>query len=109
MIDNVVKEYPNLKVVATTLREVKSATINDWSAICWADGKFYKAADYKGLEILDRVGGGDSFGGGLIYSLLTEKAPQDAINFAVTVLYLLQEEIIDLFRNTKYWNKLKPY
>jgi len=81
MIDNVVKEYPNLKVVATTLREVKTATVNDWSALCWAEGKIYKANDYKGLEILDRVGGGDSFASGLIYGLMTYQDAEKAVNY----------------------------
>ena len=81
MIEKVVKEYPNFKVVATTLREVKSATINDWSAICWADGNIYKAHDYKGLEILDRVGGGDSFASGLIYGLMTTNSAELAVNY----------------------------
>jgi len=81
MIEQVVKKYPNFKVVATTLREVKSATINDWSAICWAAGKIYKASDYKGLEILDRVGGGDSFASGLIYGLMTTNDAEKAVNY----------------------------
>jgi len=81
MIEQVVKKYPNFKVVATTLREVKSATINDWSAICWADGKIYKANDYKSLEILDRVGGGDSFASGLIYGLMTTTDAEKAVNY----------------------------
>lgn len=81
MIEKVVETYPNFKVVATTLREVKTATVNDWSAICWADEKIYKAADYKGLEILDRVGGGDSFASGLIYGLMTTNDPEKAVNY----------------------------
>ena len=81
MIEKVVETYPNFKVVATTLREVKTATVNDWSAICWADGKIYKAADYKRLEILDRVGGGDSFASGLIYGLMTTGNPEKAVNY----------------------------
>jgi len=81
MIDNVVKEYPNLKVVATTLREVKTASINDWSALCYAEGKIYKATDYKELEILDRVGGGDSFASGLIYGLITTLDAEKAVNY----------------------------
>src|SRR5258707_13647039 len=71
MIEKAVKGFPNLKVPATTLRAVKSATINDWGAICWAGGKFYEATNRKDLEILDRVGGGDSFASGLIYELMT--------------------------------------
>lgn len=81
MIEQVVNKYPNFKVVATTLREVKSATINDWSAICWADGNIYKATDYKGLEIMDRVGGGDSFASGLIYGLMTTNDAEKAVNY----------------------------
>ena len=58
MIENAVKVYPNFKVVATTLRTVKTATVNDWSAICWADGKLYEGMKLDSLEIFDRVGGG---------------------------------------------------
>ena len=83
MIEQVVNKYPNFKVIATTLREVKTATINDWSAIGWADGKIIKAADYKGLEIMDRVGGGDSFASGLIYGLMTTNDLEKALNYGV--------------------------
>ncbi|MGE9269084.1 MAG: PfkB family carbohydrate kinase, partial [Verrucomicrobiales bacterium] len=61
MITKAVAEFPNFKATATTLREVHTATVNDWSAICWHDGEFYQSRDYPRLEILDRVGGGDSF------------------------------------------------
>jgi 2-dehydro-3-deoxygluconokinase len=81
MIETAVKEFPNFKVTATTLRAVKSATINDWGAICWAGGKFYEATNRKGLEILDRVGGGDSFASGLIYGLMTTGDPQLAVEY----------------------------
>lgn len=81
MINTAVKTYPNFKVVATTLRTVKTATVNDWSAMCWADGKIYKAKDYPALEILDRVGGGDSFASGLIYGLMTTGDPEKAVNY----------------------------
>ena len=81
MINEAVKSYPNFKAVATTLREVKTATVNDWSALCWADGKIYKAKDYKGLEIIDRVGGGDSFASGFIYGLMTNEDVQIALNY----------------------------
>jgi len=80
-MNEVVKVYPNFKVIATTLRTVKTATINDWSAICWADGNIYKANDYNNLEILDRVGGGDSFASGLIYGLMTTGDPLKAVNY----------------------------
>jgi 2-dehydro-3-deoxygluconokinase len=79
MILQVVKEFPNFKVIATTLRNAKTATVNDWGAIVYADGDFYEAPLRKDLEIFDRVGGGDSFASGLIYAFLTEKSPQDAV------------------------------
>src|SRR5262245_11361324 len=66
---------------ATTLRAFQSATRNDWCAICWADGKFYEAPSRPDLEILDRVGGGDSFASGLIYGLLQFNDPQRAVEF----------------------------
>ena len=79
MIENVVREYPNLKVVATTLRNARTATINDWGAICWCNGEFYQAAVRHDVEIYDRVGGGDSFASGLIYGLITGRDPQWAV------------------------------
>lgn len=75
--------YPNFKVAASTLRTVKTATVNDWSAICWADGKVYNGLDINGLEIYDRVGGGDSFASGLIYGLMETGDPQTAVNYGV--------------------------
>lgn len=75
--------YPNFKVAASTLRTVKTATVNDWSAICWADGKVYNGLDLNGLEIYDRVGGGDSFASGLIYGLMGTGDPQTAVNYGV--------------------------
>jgi 2-dehydro-3-deoxygluconokinase len=79
MIETAVKQFPNFKVAATTLRVVKSATINDWSAILWHDGKFHESRKYPDLEILDRVGGGDSFASGLIYGLLCGRGLQWAV------------------------------
>jgi 2-dehydro-3-deoxygluconokinase len=81
MIGVAVKTYPNFKVTGTTLRAVKSATRNDWGAICWAEGKFYAAANRADLEILDRVGGGDSFASGLIYGFLQYNDPQKAVEY----------------------------
>ena len=81
MIGEAVNTYSNFKVIATTLRAVKTASINDWSAICWADGTLYKANDYNNLEIFDRVGGGDSFASGLIYGLIITDDPQKAVNY----------------------------
>ena len=81
MIQNAVRAYPNFRVVATTLRTVKSATRNDWGAVCWAGGKFYQALHRPDLEVLDRVGGGDSFASGLIYGLLTLNDVQQAVEY----------------------------
>jgi len=79
MIERVLVEFPNLKVIATTLRNAKSATRNDWAAVCYCDGKFYQAAKREDVEIFDRIGGGDSFASGLIYGFLTERGPQWAV------------------------------
>ena len=79
MMEKVVKEFPNLKVVATTLRHARTASRNDWGAVAWCDGKFYQATVRENLEIYDRVGGGDSFASGLIYGLLSGKEPQWAV------------------------------
>jgi 2-dehydro-3-deoxygluconokinase len=81
MINQAAREYPNFKVIATTLRAVKSATINDWSAILWADGIFYESKPRPSLEIMDRVGGGDSFASGLIYGFLNFGDPQKAVEY----------------------------
>jgi len=79
MIERATRQFPNFKVVATTLRNAKSATINDWGAICFSDGNFYHAANREDLEIFDRVGGGDSFASGLIYGFLMDQGPQWAV------------------------------
>jgi len=81
MIGKAVAEYPNFKVVATTLRGVKTATVNDWGAVCWAGGKFYESRKYPELEIFDRVGGGDSFASGLVYGLMSSGDPQKAVDY----------------------------
>ena len=81
MIRQAVKAYPNFKVVATTLRAVKSATRNDWGAISWAGDQFYQAPNRQDLEVLDRVGGGDSFASGLIYGLIQFDDPQKAVEY----------------------------
>jgi 2-dehydro-3-deoxygluconokinase len=80
MIERATADFPNFKVVATTLRNAKTATINDWGAVCFAHGEFYQATTRENLEIYDRVGGGDSFASGLIYGFLTEKGPQYAVD-----------------------------
>jgi 2-dehydro-3-deoxygluconokinase len=66
-------------VVATTLRRATTASRNDWSAICWVDGTLYRSREYPDLEILDRVGGGDSFASGFIYGFLSGKGPARAV------------------------------
>jgi 2-dehydro-3-deoxygluconokinase len=76
MIERVVHDFPQLSVIATTLRNAKSATLNDWGAMCYYDGAFYQARVRENLEIYDRVGGGDSFASGLIYGFLSGKEPQ---------------------------------
>ncbi|MBP7948857.1 MAG: sugar kinase [Verrucomicrobiales bacterium] len=81
MIESAVREYPNFKVVATTLRAAKTATINDWAAICYMNGQFHESRKYPNLEIMDRVGGGDSFASGLIYGLMTTGDPARAVNY----------------------------
>ncbi len=81
MIEKVLKTYPNFKAVATTLRGVRSATVNDWSAVCWHDGQFYESVKRPGLEIMDRVGGGDSFASGFIYGMQTFGDAQKAVEY----------------------------
>lgn len=79
MIERVLAEFPNLKMVATTLRNARTATFNDWSAVCYTQGQLYSAMLRENLEIYDRIGGGDSFASGLIYGLLTGRDPQWAV------------------------------
>ncbi len=81
MIGTAVKEFPNFKVAATTLRRVITATKNDWSAILWHDGQFYESRKYPELEILDRVGGGDSFASGLQFGFMQFNDPQKAVEY----------------------------
>ncbi|HEV2715943.1 MAG TPA: PfkB family carbohydrate kinase, partial [Terriglobales bacterium] len=80
MIQRATVEFPNFKVVATTLRNAKTATVNDWGAICYASGEFCQAPTRENLEIFDRIGGGDSFVSGLIYGFLTGKGAQYAVD-----------------------------
>ncbi len=80
MIERAQQEFPNLKVIATTLRNAKTATVNDWGAVCFAKGELYQAATRENLEVFDRVGGGDSFASGLIYGFLSGKGPQYSVD-----------------------------
>jgi 2-dehydro-3-deoxygluconokinase len=72
--------FPNLSIVASTLRTVKSASRNDWSCICFAEGQVFQSRTYENLEIFDRVGGGDSFASGFIYGLLNSMVYEAALN-----------------------------
>ncbi|MDB5469568.1 MAG: sugar kinase [Caulobacter sp.] len=81
MIATAVREFPNFKVAATTLRNARTATFNDWSAILWAGGEFYASQMRENLEIYDRVGGGDGFASGLAYGFLEGKGPQAAVEY----------------------------
>ena len=81
MIRTVSSEYPNFKVIATTLRDVVTATVNDWSAIIYTGGEFHRSIERPRLEIYDRVGGGDSFASGLVYGFLAGKTPEEAVNY----------------------------
>ena len=76
MIEQVIKSFPNIQAVATTLRVATSATKNDWGALLYSDGQMFEAPNRKDLEIFDRVGGGDSFASGLIYGFLDNRGPQ---------------------------------
>jgi 2-dehydro-3-deoxygluconokinase len=78
MIETVVKKYPRVKIVATTLREVASSSWHGWGAVAWIDGKTYVAPTVD-LDVLDRVGGGDGFASGFFYGLLTGEAPESAV------------------------------
>ncbi len=78
MIDSVIKKYPQVKVVATTLREVHSTNHHGWSAVAWVNGKTYSAPTCE-LNIHDRVGGGDGFASGFIYGLLADESPEEAV------------------------------
>ncbi len=78
MIERVVARHPQVKMVATTLREVHSTNRHSWSAVAWVDGKTYAAPTCE-LDVVDRVGGGDGFAAGLFYGFLAGEAPQEAV------------------------------
>ncbi len=81
MIKRAVADFPNFKVVATTLRDVHTATVNDWGAVCWHDGEFHEATHRPKLEIFDRVGGGDSFASGLVYGFMEFGDAKQAVEY----------------------------
>jgi 2-dehydro-3-deoxygluconokinase len=78
MMDNVVEKHPNVKIVATTLREVHSTSRHTWSAVAWINGHVY-SAPHCDLDVHDRVGGGDGFASGLIYGLLNGDSLDDCV------------------------------
>jgi 2-dehydro-3-deoxygluconokinase len=78
MIDNVVAKHPNVKVVATTLREVRSTNRHGWGAVAWVEGKNFVSPTCE-LDVLDRVGGGDGFASGFFYGLLAGETPEDSV------------------------------
>jgi 2-dehydro-3-deoxygluconokinase len=79
MIEAVIDEFSNLEVVATTLRNAKTAGFNDWGAILYSGGEFYESRLRENLEIYDRVGGGDGFASGMIWSFLDGRPAQEAV------------------------------
>lgn len=78
MMDNVIKKHPQIKVVATTVREVHSTNRHSWGAVAWVDGKTYSAPNCE-LDVIDRVGGGDGYAAGFFYGLLTGESPDEAV------------------------------
>jgi 2-dehydro-3-deoxygluconokinase len=78
MIERVVQQYPHIKLVATTLREVHSTNRHDWAAVLWLEGEKYVSPTLA-LDVVDRIGGGDGFAAGLIYGLLAGKSPEQAL------------------------------
>jgi 2-dehydro-3-deoxygluconokinase len=90
MVQQVVKAYPSIHAVGTTLREVVSGLVNNWSAIMYYDGAFYESRGYENLEVEDRVGGGDGFCSGIIYGLLHGLPPQECVEMGAAHGALLQ-------------------
>jgi len=78
MIDGVIKKHPQIKIVATTLREVHSTNKHSWGAVAWIDGKTFMAPSCE-LDVVDRVGGGDGYASGFFYGLLTGEKPEEAV------------------------------
>jgi 2-dehydro-3-deoxygluconokinase len=90
MVLRVVKRFPHIEAVCTTLREVKSGLVNNWGGILWHEGKFYEARPFKDLEIEDRVGGGDGFSSGIAYGFSKGMKPEEIVNFGAAHGALLQ-------------------
>lgn len=90
MVEQVVGKFPHVQAVGTTLREVVSGLVDNWSAILYFEGKFYQSRRYEGLKIEDRVGGGDGFCSGVVYALLHGMSPQEAVDMGAAHGALLQ-------------------
>jgi 2-dehydro-3-deoxygluconokinase len=90
MVLRVVKAFPNIQAVCTTLREVKSGLVNNWGGILWHEGRFYEARPFQDLEIEDRVGGGDGFSSGIAYGFSKGMEPEEIVNFGAAHGALLQ-------------------
>ena len=82
VVSRVINDYTNVKKIGTTLRDAKTGWLNDWRTLLFDGNDFYLSRIYEDLELVDRVGGGDSFAAGLIYSLLQDKSPQETVDFA---------------------------
>src|SRR5207237_9171165 len=78
MIDRVIEQHPNIKLVATTLREVHSTNRHEWAAVLWLNGQRFVSPTCH-LDVLDRIGGGDGFASGLLYGLLSGRSPEEAL------------------------------
>ena len=81
-ITTLASEFPRLQVIATPLRRVRSASLNDWGGLLWTGGEFQRSRPYPALAILDRVGGGDAFAAGIIHGFLTDATPQESVEIA---------------------------
>ncbi len=79
-IEQLVAEFPNLSTIAATLRRVHTASVNDWGALCWHRGNYFRSRNYPRFDILDRIGAGDSFVAGLVHGLLVANDPQKAVD-----------------------------
>jgi 2-dehydro-3-deoxygluconokinase len=82
-LDEVASAFPNLRLIASTIRTINSASQNDWGGACWADGAIISSDVMRSIEILDRVGGGDAFAAGVIFGLLEGMPADDALRYGV--------------------------
>jgi len=101
MIDQVRAGYPSIRVIATTLRNAKTASVNDWGAVLFAEGELHEATRRPDLEIYDRVGGGDGFASGLAHAFLSGKTPMDAVEYGAAHGALVQSTPGDVSKVTE--------